>query len=243
MLIPTGWFSLSQNPDWMKIIFDMLSDPFIDSSHVPVLFAVRINRFKVLSYDRITGSAVIQGKNVYQISAEELAPVDCSLRWLLDIPDFPVRLLPIYGRDVREADLSDVSFQEYLTLENLYQGFLQKKDDSLLRRMGNILYPRRRPFVRKLDRKYIFSCFFWMASFKIWASKRWPNFLKPAADKVSLANPASFLREAVDAQIRALTKGDISKEKQILELSCHRALTELDALARESEEYRKKMKK
>ena len=37
----------------------------------------------------------------------------------------------------------------------------------------------------------------------------------------------------MDAQIRALTKGDITKEKEILSLDTWRALTELNAQAKE----------
>ena len=51
------------------------------------------------------------------------------------------------------------------------------------------------------------------------------------------------LREATNAQIRALTGGDITKENQIMNMDTHRALTELDAKAREAEEYRKMAKK
>lgn len=43
----------------------------------------------------------------------------------------------------------------------------------------------------------------------------------------------------MNAQIRALTKGDITKEKEILSLDTWRALTELDAQAKEYEEMKK----
>ena len=44
----------------------------------------------------------------------------------------------------------------------------------------------------------------------------------------------------MDSQIRALTKGDITKEDAVLSMPCHRALTELDALAREYDDLRTK---
>ena len=44
----------------------------------------------------------------------------------------------------------------------------------------------------------------------------------------------------MNAQIRALTKGDVTKEQQVLALDTLRALTELDAQAREYEELKKK---
>ena len=48
------------------------------------------------------------------------------------------------------------------------------------------------------------------------------------------------LQESMNAQIRALTKGDITKEKEVLHLDTWRALTELDALAKEAEEFNRK---
>ena len=50
------------------------------------------------------------------------------------------------------------------------------------------------------------------------------------------------LTEAMNTQIRALTKGDITKEQQVLQMDVHRALTELDAQAREYEELKKHAK-
>ena len=50
------------------------------------------------------------------------------------------------------------------------------------------------------------------------------------------------LTEAMNTQIRALTKGDITKEQQVLQMDVHRALTELDAQAREYEEFKKHAK-
>ena len=49
-----------------------------------------------------------------------------------------------------------------------------------------------------------------------------------------------LLNESVNAQIRALTKGDVTKEKDVLALDTWRALTELDALAKEYEEFNRK---
>ena len=49
-------------------------------------------------------------------------------------------------------------------------------------------------------------------------------------------------QEAMDAQIRALTKGDVTKEAEVLQLDTWRALTELNAQAKEYEELRRNNK-
>ena len=50
----------------------------------------------------------------------------------------------------------------------------------------------------------------------------------------------NMLKDAVNAQIRALTKGDVTKEKEVLAIDTWRALTELDALAKEYDEFNRK---
>ena len=44
----------------------------------------------------------------------------------------------------------------------------------------------------------------------------------------------------MNAEIRALTGGDITKENQVLSMDCWRALTELNEKARETQEYNEK---
>ena len=51
------------------------------------------------------------------------------------------------------------------------------------------------------------------------------------------------MEASMNAQIRALTGGDITKEETIRKANVWRALTELDAKAREAEELNKKLKK
>ena len=44
----------------------------------------------------------------------------------------------------------------------------------------------------------------------------------------------------MNAQIRALTGGDITKEKEVMSMDCWRALTELNEKAREQQEFNQK---
>ena len=240
--LPDSWEDIKNEPSWTSTLINLLSDPIIPLGHVPVLFAFRINQANVLSYDHMKGLSIIKMRQIYKISSADLAPVTSHLNWITELPDIPIRLLPPKGRKTVRPDLADLDFQTYLSLENLYQGYLHTKNDSLLKRMGEILYPRKFFSMRHLRRQHLFSCFFWFTSFKAYAAKRWSDFFVNAANANSLANPASVLRDTVDAQIRALTKGDISKENMILSLPCHRALTELNALARESAEIKRKLK-
>ena len=50
------------------------------------------------------------------------------------------------------------------------------------------------------------------------------------------------LQQNMNTQIRALTGGDITKEKEVLEMDCWRALTELEAKAVDYEDMKKHSK-
>ena len=76
----------------------------------------------------------------------------------------------------------------------------------------------------------------WFSYVKKQFSKLFRHFFKPAPEGGKTVN----WLEQMNAQIRALTDGDITKERTVLDADCWRALTELDAKAREAEEFRRK---
>jgi hypothetical protein len=90
--------------------------------------------------------------------------------------------------------------------------------------------------------------FYWFASLKDYLARSFPNFLQPAGRSTDsnllggTPNIGRRLQESMNAQIRALTKGDITKESTVLKMDTWRALTELDALAREYDEFNRKYK-
>ena len=49
--------------------------------------------------------------------------------------------------------------------------------------------------------------------------------------------------DQMNVQIRALTGGDVTKEEAVMKMDCWRALTELDAKAREAAEIKKMNKR
>ena len=109
--------------------------------------------------------------------------------------------------------------------------------------MGRLLYDGEELMFGQAEKMNIF---FWWTSLKAFFAKQFPNFFVPASapkDGNLLGNTKSIgaqLQESMNAQIRALTKGDITKEKEVLAMDTWRALTELDALAREAEEWKRK---
>lgn len=140
------------------------------------------------------------------------------------------------------ADLSGVPFADYLACDNLYTGYLQTQRNDLLRDMAAILY---KADDITLTAEETISVFYWFASLKMHYQRRFRYLFAPAdrTDNLLADNQdtAQRLQTAMDNQIRALTKGDITKETQVLATDTIRALTELDAMAREYQDLQKEM--
>lgn len=179
------------------------------------------------------------GGDEFLVSTGDLAAAAAMLPWMSSLPEDPVRLDTIDGATAISADIEDdLSFDDYLACEALWQVWQTTQADSLLRDMAAILY---RKEDIKLQEHELLSIFYWWAGLKAMLSRRYPNFFQ--ASPVQTAAPhvdELTMRRSMDSQIRALTKGDITKETTILSLPAIRALTELDALAREYKELNRK---
>ena len=142
------------------------------------------------------------------------------------------------------SDLQSVPFEKFIYCDNLYQGYLHTKNDSLIDEMMKVLYDGLNSKILPLER---ISTFYWFASLKQYFAKTFHHFFQQTAgtDGNLLGSAKSIgeqVQEAMNAQIRALTKGDITKEKEVLAMDCWRALTELNAQAKEYQELRAKSK-
>ena len=184
-------------------------------------------------------------KEKFLLSAEQVEQVTHALDWLEKMPTTPVRMSKIGPHHAVEADFQGVPFETYIICDNLYQGYLSTKSEYILDQLAEHLY--KPDGVRLQDAERV-SMFYWMASLKTYLASNFKHFFQPI-DNASDANGNMFeqeqsqfetLQNAVNAQIRALTKGDITKEQQVLSLDTWRALTELDAQAREYEEMNRK---
>lgn len=175
----------------------------------------------------------------FLVSPGDLAAAASMLSWMSSLPEVPIRLDTIDGADAVSDDIDDdLSFDDYLACEACWQVWQTSQSDSLLRSMAAILY--RKEDIRLKDYELL-SIFYWWAGLKAMLSRRFPNFLQTSPVEADVSQVDKMvLRRSMDSQIRALTKGDITKESTILSLPAVRALTELDALAREYEELNRK---
>ena len=179
------------------------------------------------------------------LTLQQIQSATAALDYLRTFPTFPTRINKIGKARPLEADFQGVPFSTFISCDNYYQGFLQSKDEERLKDLTLLLYPRIKP--RCLTRPILYCAFYWFASLKQYFARLFPHFLQPmSADEQNLLGYAppigEMLRQSMNAQIRALTGGDITKEDAVLNMDTWRALTELDAKAKEAEDIKRQTK-
>lgn len=236
IILPTCWQELT--PSQLRYAYYLLSQNITAAE----LKTYALVRWAPLTDVAKTDEGIFchyQGQP-YFLTSVQIAEAIAALAWLERLPLFPVRLPSIGKLQPVEADLSGLSFEAFLILENLYQGYLVTKDAALLSEMAAHLYQSDKP-VGLLPEEQT-SIFYWYASAKQLIARRYKHFFVTAEEASTEAMQAR-LQQAMNNQIRALTKGDITKEAQVLQMDVHRALVELDAQAREYEELKRETQK
>ena len=230
--IPKSWQELPDKE--LRYVFRLLNGSFT-ITQVKARCLLRWAGMRVLRQEGAL-FVVRYKKQVFAISALQITEAISNLEWLGDFPSYPVRLLRIgFHRAVR-ADLQNVTFEDFLTLDNLYQGYLQTQKADLLHDMALILYQAR--FIR-LTKEEATCIFYWFTSVKRYFASLFTNFFSSATDGEVFSPSYKQLQDNVNTQIRALTGGDITKEREVLRMDCWRALTELDAKAKDYDELKK----
>ena len=235
--LPTGWEDLTDKQ--LRFVFGMIA------------FGMSSAKLKAHCLFKWSGLQVLHkygndwfcklGKQKFVLTVEQVEQATHALDWLDNVPSMPVRISQIGKYRALKADFEGVPFETFIVCDNLYQGYLATRQDNLLDELAAHLYETKRITLTEAERV---SVFYWFASLKTFFAKVFKHFFKPI-DNASGDNGNMFeqqqsqyelLQNAVNAQIRALTKGDITKEAEVLALDTWRALTELDAQAQEYEE-------
>lgn len=239
--LPTRWEDLTEKQ--LRYLFGLLAQDF-PATQIKTYCLFRWSGMQVMCrYGK--GWWCKFDKDEFVIFAEQINAAIASLDWLDNVPTFPIRLARIGRHRAVAADFEGVPFEVFIICDNLYQGYLATKQDNLLDEMAAHLYDTSKIKLTATERV---SVFYWFASLKGFLARVFKHFFQPI-DNASVDNGNMFeqeqsqyeiLQNAVNAQIRALTKGDITKEKEVLSLDTWRALTELDCQAKEYEEINRK---
>jgi hypothetical protein len=242
--LPTSWHELTDNQ--LQLVYTLFADDF-SSTEVKALCLLKWNHIKVLATLPHHRFLIKRGKEQVVLRTRQIQQATSVLDFLDSFASIPVRISRISKHRALPADFEKVPFEQYLFVDNLFQGYLNTQQDELLLQMAQILYASDHV---KPTKAHLVGIFYWMASLKQYFASLFTNFYKPAPDKgegnllgSSQQDIYSQLRDSTNAMIRALTGGDITKEERIMKMDTWRALTELDAKAKEAEELRKAYKK
>lgn len=235
--IPKSWQELPDKE--LRFVFRLLQGEY-SLAQIKTMCLLRWAHMRVIRREGAIFIIRCQKKN-YPLTALQIMESTEALAWLGDFPQYPVRLsrIGIY-RPVR-ADFQNVSFGDFLALDNLYQGYLQTQRSELLYDMALIMYQTKHIHLSKVEQ---INIFYWFTSLKRWFANMFSHFFKSEKSGENGSTALSFkeLQQNMNTQIRALTGGDITKEKEVLEMDCWRALTELEAKAVDYEEMKKHSK-
>ena len=232
LAIPKSWNELDDKQ--LRYTYSLIANDFT-LDEIKTLALLKWSDCKVVAQSQDGGFIIKNGKDMFQVSTDQITELLPFLDWLDNLPLSPVCLGKIRNRKSVASDFQGVPFETFLIVENLYQGFLTTKQDTMLDDIAHVLYPGLKAQLSSEER---ISIFYWIAALKNMFAKRFSDFFQPvnAASENMLGTSPGIgerLQESMNAQIRALTKGDITKEREILSLDTWRALTELNAQANE----------
>lgn len=241
--MPRGWNDMSQ--EQLRFFFIMIDD--CDSmQQVMTRCFLRWGNIEVIGRTPKSNDYILRkGKTYFSVSPLDLCIWMRPICWMEMPPSKPV-VLEKYGHRHKAIDplFKGVPFGQYLACianwsDIMDSGTLDYKSMSDL---CNILYGFRPKRIRK---EFVGCIVYWMSAIQDYFSGRFKDLFAPASSdgQGSLGSSSRSLQDSVNAMIRALTKGDVLKEKAVLETDTWRALTELDAQAGETRQIKDSMKK
>ena len=230
--LPRSWQELSERR--FRYVCWLYSRGY-DFDSLLAYCVVRFTHMQVVKHYDDAHWLMKQGKKRFMLLDIQMYDLCNYLRFLCTTPSKPINIPKIGRKKALPVDFRGVPFETYIIVNNLYTGYLTTQKKEILSQCAAVLYQSEK---MKLDDAELQSIFFWIAGLFHVFSERFPHLFKESGGdgEQSGRNIGKMLQDVVDSQLRALTKGDITKEKEILEMDTWRALTELNALAREYEE-------
>lgn len=181
-------------------------------------------------------------ERVLYISAAEILSLIKNFDFIDKFTDFrPLQRASDVLLTAVDSMLHDVSFYDYLNIEKNYQLFMLNQEDKFLCKMAHLLYRTEDGSADEtahFEPYELLGVFMWFSSVKEYFAANFPHFFKPAREGGELRRVD--ILPAMQAQIRALTDGDVTKQQAVYNTDCWAALTELDNKAREAEEFKER---
>lgn len=243
--VPTGWEQLSQGQlRYIIRLFNIYDETVGGMQKIKTAAMFHFMKVRVdsetdagfLCYKTDTGETFI-------LDMEYFAWMLKSIEWLEHPENMNVRLEYIHGCQACSFMLLDLPFGKYLECDNYFQAWYSKGVDSYLyeifKRLYHIPEDREKVKLTPFDYKAIIL---WWSAVNYRYQSMFPHLYNEEGENAQVDRESR--RACIDAQIRMLTKGDVTKEDLVLNHTMTiRALTELDAQAKESEEIKRIMNK
>jgi hypothetical protein len=181
-------------------------------------------------------------ERVLYISAAEILSLLRNFDFIDKFTDFrPLQRASDVLLTAVDSMLHDVSFYDYLNIEKNYQLFMLNQEDKFLQKMAHLMYRTADGSADEtahFEPYELLGVFMWFSSVKEYFAANFPHFFKPAREGGELRRVD--ILPAMQAQIRALTDGDVTKQQAVYNTDCWAALTELDNKAREAEVFKER---
>lgn len=232
---PQSWRELTQDQLWY--VFFLLSH-FHELEEVKTYMFLRFTGIRVVR-QTASGAWCRLGKSkAFHLAVWQIQSLIHQFNYIDTYENMGVRLEHIRGFHAVDVILKDVTFIDWLNMERMYQQYLKTKDCKHIDTLAGLLYrdDAGKASSTTLDEVERTSVFYWFGYVKTVFGRMFRHLFKPATEA---GQEISFL-ELANAQLRALTDGDVTKEKQVEQTACLRALTELNEKAREADEFNKK---
>ena len=158
-VVPQGWHELSDKQ--LHYAYSLIASDFA-TDEIKTLCLLQWSGTKVIGQQASGSYLLKKGKILFEVTPLTLAELLPHLDWLGALPTVPVRISKINRAHALPADFSEVPFETYIIVDNLYQGSLQTQSDDLLDELANVLYGK--PI--KLKPYERINIFYWVASLK-----------------------------------------------------------------------------
>lgn len=234
IVVPAAWGQLSR--EQFKLVCSILASDIYEDKKQIFIF-LRLAGVEVLASSGSDKFLIkTKGKHgkIAVVLASDLSAAVDSVAFVNDVPALSElsECIKAIHKSAKSCDLSDMSFEEYLAMDSVYAGVLMTQKESMLDDLARLFAPS----MSRVKDWHRSAVLLWFSAVKKYLHERFRNFFAVDANDVFASSNSMSpkdIRDGVDAQIRALTKGDITKESRILSMPVLRALTELDNLSRE----------
>lgn len=244
---PSSWAELSEEQlRYVLYILSSYRDKTVAKCHLLVRFCgLEVHKHtrtgwkcSVLCY--VSGER--PKRKVLYISSAEILSLLKNFDFIDKFTDFrPLQRASDVLLTAVDSMLHDVSFYDYLNIEKNYQLFMLNQEDKFLSKMAHLMYRTADGSADEtahFEPYELLGVFMWFSNVKEYFAANFTHFFKPAREGGELRRVD--ILPAMQAQIRALTDGDVTKQQAVYNTDCWAALTELDNKAREAEEFKER---